>query len=326
MTTRHVRTVGIAAAVGGMLLLTWSIRGAGAAAVVDGVKRLGAGLAIVWLLGGLRHFVRATAWRLCLDHPGDLALGASLAAYVSGDAVGNVTPFGFLISEPSKIVLVRRRVAASTSIPALALENLFYSATVAVMLAAGTAALLLSFDVARPIRLASLAILASTAAAAGLTTWIVATRYRIASDVADRIGMHASDVRATEDRVFTFAGRHRHRVWAILALECIYHASAVFEIWFALTLITGTAPSLLSAFVLEAINRTITTVFQFVPMWIGVDEAGTGLMTMALGLGPAAGVALALVRKARVMTWTGIGLVLLVRSASPADQSGVVDA
>jgi len=60
----------------------------------------------------------------------------------------------------------------------------------------------------------------------------------------------------------------------------------------AIGLITGVSPTLLTAFVLEYVNRTITVVFQFVPMWLGVDEAGTGLMTAAIGLTGATGVAL----------------------------------
>src|SRR5207302_1138498 len=87
---------------------------------------------------------------------------------------------------------------------------------------------------------------------------------------------------------------------------------AVFEIWLAVALITGAAPTLLTAFVLEYANRAITTIFQFVPLWLGVDEVGTGLMTNALNLGSPAGVSLALARKGRVVVWTTVGMALLL--------------
>jgi len=51
-------------------------------------------------------------------------------------------------------------------------------------------------------------------------------------------------------------------------------------------------------------------------MWLGVDEAGTGVVTTALHLGAAAGIGLALVRKARIVVWTGLGLGLFVMSRS----------
>lgn len=307
----RLRRAGIAAAAAGALLFAWSIRAAGTAAVVEGVRRLGAGFIVVLALGGGRHLARATAWRLCLDSPADLRFRAALAAYLAGDAIGNVTPFGLLISEPSKIVLVGRHVTAATAIPALALENLFYSATVVAMLIAGTAALLLSFPLPSAIRGASLATLGATVAVATATVWIVWTRQPVVSRLLDRAGLDGSRARAVENRVFDFSGRHLRRLAPIIALEAGYHVLAVWEIWLVLRWIAAARPSLLTAFVLEYVNRAITVVFQFVPLWLGVDEAGTGAVTAALGIGAAAGVSLALVRKARVLVWTGIGLALL---------------
>jgi hypothetical protein len=91
----------------------------------------------------------------------------------------------------------------------------------------------------------------------------------------------------------------------------------VIEIWLTVSLMTGGPIGFLTAFVLEFVNRTITIAFQFVPLWLGVDEAGTGAVTTALQLGGAAGVGLALVRKARVVVWTAVGLGLFLVSRSP---------
>jgi hypothetical protein len=119
---------------------------------------------------------------------------------------------------------------------------------------------------------------------------------------------------AIEDQVFGFVSRHPGRLLPLLAVEAGYHAAGVMEIWLTATLIVGAPIGLITAFVLECVNRTITIAFQFVPMWLGVDEAGTAAVTTALHLGPAAGVGLALVRKARVVVWTALGLSLLFAS------------
>jgi hypothetical protein len=50
-----------------------------------------------------------------------------------------------------------------------------------------------------------------------------------------------------------------------------------------------------------------------VPFQVGVGEAGTGLITQLLGLGPAAGITVSIARKARMGTWSLIGAALLVR-------------
>ena len=63
-----------------------------------------------------------------------------------GDALGNVTPFGVLVSEPSKVAFVRRHVGIAPAISAVTIENLFYIASVVIVFLGGAGALLLSFD------------------------------------------------------------------------------------------------------------------------------------------------------------------------------------
>src|SRR5260221_7141322 len=141
-TSRRLRRGSLLAALGGAVLFAGSLHHAGTTAVVDGFRRVGAGIIVVVLLGGVRALVRTAAWRLCLDSEDQLSFRAMFAAFLAGDALGNVTPFGLLASEPSKIVMVRRRIALPASMASLTVENLVYSATALVMLMIGTAALL----------------------------------------------------------------------------------------------------------------------------------------------------------------------------------------
>jgi hypothetical protein len=316
---------GIAALIG-LALFVWSIRNAGTTAVLEGVRRVGAGILVVWLLGGFRALIRTAAWRLCLDRNQRIDLRTLFAAYLAGDAIGNVTPFGFLISEPSKIVLVRRHIRTPAAVAALAVENLFYGSTVVVMLVAGTIALL-SYAVPPAVRAASVATLAGAIAFGACAAWILTTRRRVVSGAmgwlirhnvaAEYLEARLPHVEESGDRIFRFASERPRAVLPLMALESSYHIAAIAEIWIALSLITGTTPTLTAAFVLEYVNRTITAVFQFVPMWLGVDEAGTSLATRVIGIGTAAGVSLALVRKARNVLWTAIGIgVLLHRGMS----------
>ena len=322
-TPRHLRKASLLAALGGAIVFAWSMQHAGTAAVVDGFRRVGGGIIIVIALGGLRALLRTAAWRLCIDREDRLAFHSMFAAYLVGDAVGNITPFGLLASEPSKIVMVRQQMALPVSVASLAVENLFYSATVLVMLASGTAALLLSFPLPRSLEIASRIVLFVAAVVAVAAVWIVATRQRIVSASIEWLVRHRVAasylserlpyVRQAGDRIFGFVSRHPVKTLPVLLLEMSYQIAAVAEIWVVLTLITGVQTRVLTAFVLEAANRAITVVFQFVPMWLGVDEAGTAAVTNVVGLGSASGISLALVRKTRIVIWTVIGFLLLVR-------------
>jgi hypothetical protein len=314
--------------VGGAVLFFWSIRAAGAAGVLDGARRVGWWFVVICSFGGIRFLLRGAAWRMCLDDPRRLPLVAAFGAAVMGDALGNVTPFGVLISEPSKVAFARRSVGAGAAISAVTLENLFYIAFVVIVFVCGSAALLLSFDVGIALRRTVYLTLAVAVGFALSTIAVLMRRVRIGSVLVAAVESWPllrraleggrADVSAIEDQVFGFTSRHPGRLPSLLALEAAYHIAGVMEIWLTVTLITGRPIGFITAFVLEFVNRTITIAFQFVPMWLGVDEAGTGIVAAALHLGGATGIGLVLVRKARLAVWTGLGLGLFMMSRAPA--------
>src|ERR1700730_18054489 len=150
--TRGLRLAVLGTGVGGAVLFFWSIRAAGAARVLDGAGRVGWWFVVICLFGGIRYLLRGVAWRMCLDDPRRLPLAAAFGAAVMGDALRNVTPFGGLISEPSKFAFVRRSVSAVAAISAVTIENLFYIAFVVIVFVCGTGALHLSVDVGIALR------------------------------------------------------------------------------------------------------------------------------------------------------------------------------
>ena len=81
-----------------------------------------------------------------------------------GDALGNIIPFvSVAVSEPSKAVFVKDRVPLIVGLSGLAIENIFYGLSVALFIFSGTATLLLSFSLPKPLRYASIGALIATA-------------------------------------------------------------------------------------------------------------------------------------------------------------------
>jgi hypothetical protein len=102
------------------------------------------------------------------------------------------------------------------------------------------------------------------------------------------------------------------RIAHALAWEAAFHAAAVAEVFLILQILPATRhATVLEAFVLETTGRLIVVVFKFVPYRLGVDEAGSAMVARALALDPAVGVALALVRRLRILFWNAVGLLLL---------------
>ena len=314
---------GVVFAAGGLLLFAYYIWKAGPQTIWANITQLGAGFIIVLLISSVRPFVRSVAWTRCFDGGVRLRIRDAFKAYLAGDALGSLTPLGMVVSEPAKAAFVRERVPVVASIAALAVENLFYMLSVALFIFAGTAALLLSFPLNAKLRLASYVTLAVIVVFISLGFFVVRRQWRFLSGLLaalHRRGLarrfveaRRERVRAVEDRIYGFYKHHQSRFLSILLLEACFHLAGVVEVYTTLYLMNA-RPTWLAAFVLESVNRIINVIFKFVPMRAGVDEFGTGKFTQLLKVGSEdIGVTLAIIRKARVIVWTAIGVAVLVR-------------
>jgi Lysylphosphatidylglycerol synthase TM region len=324
-TTRKFAPVGIIFAILGLLLFAYTVRKAGLAQIIDGIQRLGAGFLLVLLLSGIRHVVRSVAWTKCFEPPYALRFRDALEGRLMGDALGNVIPLASIaVSEPSKAAFVRHRVPLMAGLSALAIENIFYSLSVVLFIFSGMAALLLSFPLPKPLRYAAIGSLVVILIIAPLGFLVIRRQWKLLSGAFAWLGNHTrgrawievahARARTLEERIYGFYERNSVRFLPILALEVCFHMAGVAEIYTTLTFISETvAPTLLTAFILESVNRVIIVTFKFVPFRTGVDEYGSGALAKVLGFARATGVTLAIVRKARDIFWTTIGVLLIVR-------------
>jgi hypothetical protein len=312
---------GIVMALAGAALLIWIVLAVGPAKIAADVRQVGWGIAAIIAIGGLRFLVRALAWRMCLDEPRAMRIRDAFAAVVCGDAVGNLTPLGPIVGEPAKAAFVRGRIPLAPAVTALAIENVLYTLSAAAMIAAGMVALLLTFELPadragvamRGIGEASVVV---TLALFGVALWLLWRQPALISralGLAPPLRKHVDRLRDMESQVYTFVFRHPGSLPGIAAAEIGFHALGVAEVFLTLWMLDGSPPPVLTAFILETANRLITVVFKFVPLRLGVDEAGTAGFARIVGLGAATGLSLAIVRRVRILFWAGAGGVLLLR-------------
>jgi hypothetical protein len=310
------RLPGALTALVGLALLAWMVSSVGVGKIVADVRQVGWMLIAIIAIGGLRFLLRAAAWRLCLDPPHTMTLGDAFAAVVCGDTIGNLTPLGPIVGEPAKAAFVRRYVAIGPAVSALAIENVLYTLSAAAMISAGMVALLVRFQPPTAIRGIGELAVAGTLVLFGSAVWLLWRRPALISraiGLLPPLGRHAARVQEIETRIYTFASRHRGALPALAAAEMGFHVLGVAENFLTLWALTGAPPALMTAFILETANRLITVVFKFIPLRVGVDEAGTSYVTQVLGLGDRLGVSLAIIRKLRMLFWALVGGLLLVR-------------
>ena len=257
----------------------------------------------------------------CIDGRHRLRLRDTFQAVIAGDAVGNLTPLNLLAGEPAKALMLRHREPVGRTLPALVVENLFYTLSVALVIASGLAALPLVLQAPGPRWFAGVVLLAALAGLLAAAHAVVRGRIPAASGAFGWLGRRgiwparmaraAARVRNLEDDLHAAYPHEWSRLLPVAALELAFHVLAVAETLLVLSLISGRPPTLLEAFLFESTNRIVSAAFKFVPLRIGVDEAGAGLLAGLLAFGTATGVTLALVRKGRMLVWAALGIAAL---------------
>lgn len=331
MTSRrrqHVLT--IVAGLGGLVLFAYSVREAGGRQILDAIVGLGWGLLPILGLAGARFVLRAEAWRLCTPVASRLRFRQTFTAFLAGDALGNVTPLGLFASEPTKVFLTRHHLATRESVSSLAIDNLVYALSVAAMISSGLIVMLLTVPLSFEAREWTVAVLVGLGA---LSAFALRFLQRSRRPAPAHGTTWRGRLRKLRNSVMEFSAGHPTRLWRSFALDACFHAVAVLEVFVTLRWLMGDrSPTLAEAMMFESLNRVITAVFKFVPLRVGVDEAASGAFASLVGINPAAGVALALVRKVRSLFWMGAGLALIAvyhaREAPdvPAERPGSVPA
>jgi hypothetical protein len=304
----RIRPLAVIGTVAGILLFIYTVQTAGPGEILRQLRQVGFGFIVVLALAAVRMSVRAKAWSLCVEDNERFPFSQAFKAFVSGDAVGNLTPLGPLASEGAKALLSGRNMSRSAAFSSVVLENIFYSISVAVMVMVGALAFLLGYRPTNAALTISLTIGGAAVIAVLMVWWLLNSQPRLLS----RFLTHAA-VRDAEDRVFRFASARKERLAQILALEFSFHVAAVLEIYFLLIVLVGRGErTMLDALVLGTVERLITIAFKFVPLRLGVDHIGAGSVAGLLSIGSATGITIATVRTARNLFWAALGLGLLL--------------
>lgn len=310
-------------ALAGLAVLIATIRQVGWTGIRAALSAVGLWFVPVVALGGVRFLARALAWTRCAGQVGGsgLTVGRAFGAGIAADAVGNLTPLGLLASEPTKVLLVRGTVPTGPALTSVALDNAFYTGSVVVMIAAGAWMLVRQTALPPALRLGAEVVLGAVVVGALVAGWVVRRRPALlswAAQLAARLtGREARTPAVLQDIEARFYGVANWPVPAVAAVagwQALFHVAAVAEVWLILSVLSGGRTSFADAFILESTGRLVTVLFKVVPFRVGVDEAGAAVVASAIGVPVSDAVALALMRKLRILVWNGAGLAVLART------------
>ena len=320
----RLKVVGIILTLFGVALFVYFIYAVGVHEIFEGVKRFGfAGFGVIVFIYFLRIYARAYAWKLSVHEPYSLRFRDTIPAVVIGEAMSSTIPLGILISGTSKAVAVRRHIPLVAGLSSVATENLFYSFTTGLFLILGAVVFLRGFLIDESVIVTIDVLIASLAILIVLGLIMVIRQWHFASETCEWLYKKGYfrrflenirlDVRLFENLIYGFYRRYPKRFLPICGIETIYHLLGIAEVWFILSRLSDSYPSLLDSFLLESVSRLITIVFKLVPFVIGVDEAGAQFVGSTVALAAGIGVTLAIIRKGRIFFWTAIGVILIIK-------------
>lgn len=308
----------------GLCLFSYFIYSVGLQEILSGVGKIGfAGFAVVLVIYFARICVRATAWKLSVYEPYRLDLKDTITAVLIGEAMSSLIPLGILISGTSKAIAVKHRVPLVVGFSSIATENLFYSLVTSIFIIFGAFSFLRTFELDPGWIITIDVLIVGIIVFILLGILMVLRQWHFASSICDRLyekgwatgilEQGRLHVRLFENFIYGFYRRYPRRFLPIFLLEVTFHALGVLEVWFILSRIGENLPSLFIAFLLESVSRLITVVFKLIPFLVGVDEAGAQFVTETLAIGATIGVSLAIIRKGRILFWTFIGLIFVIK-------------
>lgn len=320
----------------GLALLIYVINRVGVQPLFDALLRIGFGFFVILGLSGLRHVLRTMAMRAAVppEHR-RITFRHAFAARLGGESISFLTFTGPLLGEATKVALLRKRVPLTYGVPALVVDNLLYNLSVVFFVLSGACVMLFNYRLPGPINtallviasVATLGILAAAFAAKQrvmLLTWVIdrLAELRLSPKVILKRRHHIYHL---ESKVYDFYKHHPGAFFGMIACDLLAHVSSVVEVYVALHML-GFHPAVSQAYIIESLTKVINFVFAFVPGTIGVYEGGTEvILNKGLGFNPAAGLALALVRKAAIVCWTSLGLLVLTWRTLPNAWRRVLD-
>ncbi|HEX7314238.1 MAG TPA: ABC transporter permease [Pyrinomonadaceae bacterium] len=317
----------ILAFVFGATLLVLLVRAVGIEPIFQALGQIHYGFLILLALAGTRHALRTTSMRMAVarEHR-RFSFWQAYTTRLAGETITFFTFTGPVLGEATKAALLRKSVPTKAAVQALAVDNLLYNLSVAVYISSGALVMLLTYDLPVGARLPLLGIAAAMALVITVVVAAVISDVMPVTAAVDffiRRGWKAkwfqskrAHFHEVEENVYDFYKKRPRTFFTMLACDFLSHLTTVAEVAAVLWML-GFEPGFGVSYIIDSLTKVINLVFSFVPATIGVYEGGTGFILHTLGYAVATGLTIGIVRKASMIVWALVGLLMLIRHTAP---------
>ncbi len=311
----------------GAALLIFVVQHVGVEPIFQALAQIGLGFFVLLGIIGLRHSLRALSmWVAVPPRERRFNFWQAFTTRIGGETVTFLTFTGPVLGEATKAALLRKRMPLSSGVQALVVDNLLYNLSVAIFISSGACVMLATYELPDAVRYPLILIAAGMMLTSVFIVAAVVSRHMPLTATVDwliRTGLkrrwleaRREKIHRVEGNVYDFYKQRPGAFFGMIACDMLSHATTVLEVFIILRML-GFEPVVSVAYIIDSLTKVINLVFGFVPATIGVYEGGTGFILNRLGYATAAGVTLGIVRKAGMIVWAGLGLLVLARHAVP---------
>ncbi len=306
----------------GIALLVYLIARTGAGTVIEHLKAVGWGMVPVLALGGIQHLLRASAWRLTFrSDVRVLSVARAFGLRLIAEAIGTFGLAGQLVGDSTRISLLGPIVPIEDRISSIALDRATFVVSSGTMAVTGVLAAVMFLSLTGVWRIYSLVFAATVMLVLALALFSFTQGWHLFSHITHGVqrlpwakkclAEKAVVIESAEANLLNFRSRAPKSFWAVILLYFASQMTAITEVYLLLRLM-GVRITVIGAFVIEGFTKFIDVVGALNPGNIGTFEGGNLLVARLLGFSAAAGLTLALCRRARILFWTAIGALCLI--------------
>ena len=304
--------------VAGVVLFVVLLYRLGPATVWGNLRMIGWGFLLVLAQEGVSYLLNTTGWRFAFPPPRPpVRFRQLLAARLAGEAINNLTPTATIGGEVVRGRMLEGVVDSSLAWASIAIAKLMQ--TLAQMGFVFLGLLIVVRGTPLPAGFERGLYIGLVVLTSGLLTGIFMQRrglFGAAARLAGRLGVGvperlAEQLQQLDAEIARFYAAPRACALSVLGFFGGW-CMGVVEVYVVLYFLDVGA-SLHRAMTIEILSVAIDALLFFVPAKAGTQEGGKVLIFDVLGLDPAKGLALGIVRRLRELTWSMVGLVVLAR-------------
>lgn len=296
------------------------------ATIAESLADVGWGFLAIVSCNILRHFLRsASMYRAVAPELRTFKYRRVVAARFGGEAVTLLSAFtGPYLGDATKVMLLKQDLPVSQGATAVIIDNILYYTSVIVLVLSGIAVLLATYGSSGS-TMSKILLIIVVAMVVAFTVFATAILFRItpftrAIDILSRFGLapgflvsKRESILNVENNVFQFYHNRPADFFIVFGISLCVHVVSITEVFIAMALL-GYEPTVVKAFIIEALIKIVNLPYGFIPGNVGVYEGGTILILKTLHYSDPGGVGttLALVRRGASLCGNLIGGIILI--------------